>query len=239
VCFTRFTSKQASLRCQLLLRNEVYMREGRDSRWVGGLQACRVASQRPAYVHWRPSRAIVSTHEARANFNYCSCVIQAARHLRNVKSRSQEVKQPHTLLVAISRKAVPSAPTALPGWPPLPHLLHLPRQAAVLLLLLEPVGLCQLQPGHLLRAPVVEIVAMPELPPSAGAALKAQRGACTKPNGSVIVQAAVTILYALQSGHNVVLLYCFTPAGGPLPHPPPNHPHTCMHTYPGCRPNPM
>lgn len=133
-------------------------------------------------MNWRPSRAIVSTHEARANFNYCSCVIQAARHLRNVKSRSQEVKQPHTLLVAISQKAVPPGPTALPGWPPLPHLLHLPRQAAVLLLLLEPVGLCQLQPGHLLRAPVVEIVAMPELPPSAGAALKAQRGACTKSN---------------------------------------------------------
>jgi hypothetical protein len=60
------------------------------------------------------------------------------------------------------------------------YLLHLPRQlAAPLLLLLGPVGFCELQPLDMEGAPVVEIVAVPQLAPRATAPLKRQRSACT------------------------------------------------------------
>ena len=60
------------------------------------------------------------------------------------------------------------------------YLLHLPRQlAAPLLLLLGPVGFCELQPLDMEGAPVVEIVAVPQLTPRAAAPLKRQRSACT------------------------------------------------------------
>lgn len=63
---------------------------------------------------------------------------------------------------------------ARPAWS---HLQHLPGQLPILHLLAQ-VCLCQLQPLHMVGAPIVKVVAMPQLAARTAPALKGQRGAC-------------------------------------------------------------